>query len=48
MVALPPHFCHGHNCGSANPHFKNPAYTGLIMILTIDVIDTYLSTVAML
>ena len=23
---LPPHLCHGHNCGSANPPFKNPAY----------------------
>ena len=25
-VALPPHLCHGHNSGSANPPFKNPAY----------------------
>ena len=25
-VALLPHLCHGHNCGSANPPFKNPAY----------------------
>ena len=25
-VALSPHLCHGHNCGSANPPFKNPAY----------------------
>ena len=26
VVALTPHLCHGHNCGSANPPFKNPAY----------------------
>ena len=25
-VALPPHLYHGHNCRSANPPFKNPAY----------------------
>ena len=26
-VALLPHLCHGHNCGSTNPPFKNPALT---------------------
>ena len=30
-VALPPHLCHGHNCGLANPSFLNPAYRPDIM-----------------